>query len=111
MATGSLDRTFSALGDPVRRSIVQSLLDRPATVGEIADPFEMSRPAVSKHLRVLREAGIVESRAIGRQNWYSVRPDALDEASHWLDGVHAMWATALGSLKDYLEEERNGDGE
>lgn len=108
MTTMNLDGTFSALGDPVRRSIVQSLLSSPATVRDLAAPFDISRPAVSKHLRVLKEAGIVESQTVGRQNWYTVRPGALDDANEWLDEVQAMWGSALRSLKHYVEEKSDG---
>ncbi len=109
MTTLALDRTFSALGDPVRRSIVRDLIRRPATVREISHPYDISRPAVSKHLRVLRDAGIVECERVGRQNWYSVRDGAFDEATEWLDEVQAMWGAALTALKSYVEEETHGD--
>ncbi|KAA3641839.1 MAG: transcriptional regulator, partial [Armatimonadetes bacterium] len=81
------------------------------TVKELAAPFAMSRPAVSKHLRVLKDAGIVTSDARGRQNWYSLRDGALADADAWLDEVQRMWATALGSLKQFVEEANNVDGE
>jgi DNA-binding transcriptional ArsR family regulator len=99
----TLDRTFAALGDAARRSIVLSLADGPATVREIAAPFEMSRPAISKHLRVLKEAGIVTSEASGRENWYSLADGAFESAEDWISEVHTMWAVALGSLKRFVE--------
>ena len=106
-----LDRTFSALGDPARRSIVQSLVGGAATVREIAAPFEMSRPAISKHLKVLKEAGIVSSQTSGRENWYSLTEDAFAGAEDWISEVHSMWADALGSLKRIIEEAPNGNSE
>lgn len=111
MTTATLDRKFAALGDPARRSIVATLASGPATVGTIAEPFSMSRPAISKHLRVLKEAGIVELRSEGRQNWYSLTDDAFEEADAWIEEVQNMWAAALGSLKQLVEEANNGNGE
>lgn len=99
-----LDRTFAALGDPARRSIVHSLADGAATVRDIAAPFDMSRPAISKHLRILKDAGIVTSRASGRENWYSLAEGALEDVEDWISEVHEMWADALGSLKRIAEE-------
>lgn len=109
METSTLDRTFSALSDPARREIVRRLVREPATVAQIAEPFSMSRPAVSKHLKVLRLAGVVESRTEGRRNWYSIVDGAFDDANEWLEGVQAMWETALTSLKNYVEETSDGD--
>lgn len=111
MTTALLDRTFAALGDPARRSIVANLAAGPATVRAIAEPFSMSRPAISKHLKVLKEAGIVEVRPEGRQNWYSLTDDAFEQADAWLDEVQHVWANALGSLKRLVEEANNGNGE
>jgi DNA-binding transcriptional ArsR family regulator len=111
MTTALIDRKFAALGDPARRSIVTGLAAGPATVRTIAEPFAMSRPAISKHLRVLKEAGIVEVRPEGRQNWYSLTDDAFTEADAWLDEVQDMWATALGSLKQLVEEANHGNSE
>jgi DNA-binding transcriptional ArsR family regulator len=111
MTVTMLDRKFAALGDPARRSIVVTLSEGPATVRDIAAPFSMSRPAISKHLRVLKEAGIVESKPDGRQNWYSLTEDAFDATDAWVDEVQTMWATALGALKKLVEEANNGKSE
>ena len=107
----SIDRTFAALGDPARRSIVLSLASGPATVRNIAEPFDMTRPAISKHLRVLKDAGIVTSETSGRQNWYSLADGALEDAEGWISEVHTMWADALGSLKQFVEEAHNGNSD
>jgi DNA-binding transcriptional ArsR family regulator len=107
----TLDRTFAALGDPARRSIVVSLARGPATVRDIAAPFDMSRPAVSKHLRVLKDAGVVTSKASGRENWYSLADGAFEDADGWISEVHTMWADALGSLKRFAEEAQDGSSE
>lgn len=104
MQTKTLDRTFAALSDPVRRDIVLRLTHQPATVSQIAEPFSMTRPAISKHLRVLRLAGLVQSHPQGRQNWYSVVDGALDDATEWLEEIQQMWSEALTALKSYIEE-------
>lgn len=104
----TLDRTFTALGDPARRSIVRHLAGGPATVRALAEPFDISRPAVSKHLRVLSDAGIVEHTRSGREHWYSLTPNAFDEAEEWLDEIGDIWQDALGSLKRLAEEETHG---
>ena len=114
MATSNiatLDRTFAALGDPARRSIVLALADGSATVRKIAAPFDMSRPAISKHLRVLKEAGIVTSEAVGRENWYSLADGAFESAEDWMSEVHTLWADALGSLKRLVEEAQDGSSD
>ena len=105
-----LDRTFAALADPSRISIVHSLAHGAATVRDIAEPFDMSRPAISKHLKILKDAGIVISRASGRENWYSLADGALEDAEDWISKVHEMWADALGSLKRTVEESQDGIG-
>ena len=109
--TATLDRTFAALGDPARRSIVVSLAGGSATVREIAAPFDMSRPAISRHLRVLKEAGIVTSEASGRENWYSLADGAFEGTEDWISEVHTLWADALGSLKRLVEEAQDGSSE
>lgn len=106
----SLDRTFAALGDPARRSIVHTLSLGPATVKELSAPFAMSRPAVSKHLRVLKDAGIVTSDARETELVF-LREGGLADADAWLDEVQSMWATALGSLKQFVEEANDVHGE
>lgn len=100
----TLDRAFAALGDPARRSIVLSLAGGAATVRDIAAPFDMTRPAISRHLRVLKDAGIVKSTASGRENWYSLSDGAFQDVEDWISEVHDMWGDALGSLKQFVEE-------
>lgn len=109
--TATLDRTFAALGDPARRSIVLSLASGSATVRDIAAPFDMSRPAISKHLRVLKQAGIVTSEASGRENWYSLADEAFENAEEWISGVHTMWADVVSPPKRFAEEAQDGSSE
>jgi DNA-binding transcriptional ArsR family regulator len=83
---------LSALADPTRRRVFERLTDGPRPVSEIAADLPVSRPAVSQHLKVLREAGLVTARKHGRQQLYSARPDGLAELRSWLDTI---WGEAL----------------
>jgi DNA-binding transcriptional ArsR family regulator len=96
---------FFALGEPVRLSIVNRLAAGPATAGELAEPFKISRPAISRHLRLLREAGIARAEVRGREWWYTLEPGTLIEMQGYLEEVNQMWQAALGSLKNYVEED------
>jgi DNA-binding transcriptional ArsR family regulator len=78
-------------------------------VRDLAEPFAISRPAISKHLRVLSDAGIVEHRREGREHWYTLKPAALVEAGSWLADVAGTWRSALEGLKQLTEEERDGN--
>jgi DNA-binding transcriptional ArsR family regulator len=97
--------TFSALADPTRRHIVEQLALGEASFGELAAKFEMSRPAVSQHLRTLREAGIVASRADAQRRIYSLSDNGLDELNVWLHKVQRFWNKRLDRLEQLLEDE------
>ncbi len=84
---------------------MSQLASGPATVHRLAEPFDISRPAISKHLKVLSDAGIVEHRREGREHWYSLSPGAFDEAEKWMDEVASTWTEALHTLKQLVEEE------
>lgn len=99
-----LNDTFSALSDPARRDLVRRLARGPKTAGMLAEPFDISRPAISRHLRVLREAGLVSVQQKGRERWYSLNPQGLSRAETWLEEVQDLWAGALQSLKEYVED-------
>jgi DNA-binding transcriptional ArsR family regulator len=88
---------FSALADPTRREIFERLARRPRPVGELADELPVSRPAVSQHLRVLREAGLVVARKDGSRRLYSVDPRALDGMRSYLE---RFWSDALAAFED-----------
>lgn len=83
---------LDALGNPVRRQILHLLRERPLAVGALAAHFPISRPAVSRHLRVLREAGLIEVKSQGRENLYSLQIDGFAQAQGWLEG---FWDEAL----------------
>jgi DNA-binding transcriptional ArsR family regulator len=104
MSTDLLDRTFAALADPTRRAIVARLADGEAGVTELAAPFDMSLPAVSKHLKVLERAGLITRGR--RAQWRPCRlePEALKEASDWLEEYRRLWEERLDRLDVYLRE-------
>jgi DNA-binding transcriptional ArsR family regulator len=90
---------IAALVDPVRREILVLLRDRVMTAGEIADCFEISRPAVSRHLRVLRECGLVVDEARGRERLYQLETAPLGELEAWLAALHDRWSRPLDALE------------
>ena len=95
---------FLALADPTRRRIVESLADGESPFGDLADQFEMSRPAVSQHLKVLREAGLVAVRKDAQRCIYRLNPEGLGELDRWLDQVKRFWGPRLDDLERALEE-------
>ena len=102
-----IDTAFGALTDPTRRRIVSLLSEKPRRAGELHDAFEISKPAVSRHLRVLRENGLIEELKVaedGRVRLYRLRPEPLEEVRDWLDEVARNWQTALESFKSYVEK-------
>lgn len=95
------EHIFNALADGTRREILQLLADRPRPVHEIAAGFEVTRPAISRHLRVLRDAQLVDISEAGRENLYYVRTSTLRELEDWLN---IFWAKRLSKLKALVEE-------
>jgi len=93
-----MEAALRALADPSRRSIVARLARGPVTAGELAAMFPIARPGVSRHLRVLREAGLVEVRAEAQRRVYSLRPDPLAEIDTWLGPYRALWEQRLDAL-------------
>jgi DNA-binding transcriptional ArsR family regulator len=96
--------TFTALADPTRRQIIESLAGGESSFGELADKFEMSRPAVSQHLKVLREAGLVTARADAQRRIYRLNDDGLAEVEAWLGKVRNFWSERLDQLEQLLGE-------
>ena len=99
-----LDRIFFALSDPTRRAIVGQLATGSSTVGELARPFSISAPAVSKHMRILEGAGLISRRVKGREHHCSLNPGALGEAQDWLGYYRDFWESRLDELENFLEE-------
>jgi DNA-binding transcriptional ArsR family regulator len=96
--------TFTALADPTRRQIIESLAAGETSFGDLASQFEMSRPAVSQHLKVLREAGIVAARVDAQRRIYRLNDDCLDEVAEWLGKVRDFWSQRLDKLEQLLSE-------
>jgi DNA-binding transcriptional ArsR family regulator len=99
----ALDAVFAALADPTRRAILGRLAEHGATVTELARPFAMSLPAVSKHLRVLERAGLLQRRVDGRTHRIVIAPQPLRDALGWLDEHRRFWEPRLDALVAYLE--------
>ncbi|GAA1965269.1 metalloregulator ArsR/SmtB family transcription factor [Terrabacter lapilli] len=90
--------TWEALTDPTRRVIVEHLAREELTVGEVAALFDTARPGISRHLRVLREAGVVAAEAVGQRRVYRLAPGALDEIEQWCQDVRTFWGQRLDAL-------------
>jgi DNA-binding transcriptional ArsR family regulator len=104
---GSTDRlsvVFQALADPTRRAMISRLHAGPATVGELAEPFEMSRPAISQHLKVLERAGLIERTADAQWRRCTLRTQPLDEASAWVERHRDEWNGRFDLLDERLRE-------
>ena len=99
-----LDRIFFALCDPTRRAIVGRLAERSSTVGELAQPFSISAPAISKHMKILEGAGLINRRVEGRRHHCTLNPQALGEAQDWLSYYRDFWEARLDELESFLEE-------
>jgi DNA-binding transcriptional ArsR family regulator len=95
--------TFDALAEPSRRRILDLLLEAPRSVGELVDRLGLSQPNTSKHLRVLREAGLVDVRREAQRRWYELRPEPLGELDAWLEPYRRTWASRLDALEDHLD--------
>jgi DNA-binding transcriptional ArsR family regulator len=96
---------FSALANPVRRQLLESLRDGPRAVNDLAGQFELSRPAVSEHLQVLRQALLVREEPRGRQRFYHLEAAPLAEVGDWLHPFEHYWRARMRSLRDVLDQE------
>ncbi len=102
----SLDTVFSAQADPTRRSIVEKLTRKRLSVNEIAAGFDMSRPAVSKHLKVLEGCGILTRKVVGREHLCTIDPRAIRAASSWFERHERFWNSVLDNLDKHLEKKQ-----
>ena len=103
-----LDQTFAALADPTRRAILAMLLEDDMAVTDVAEPFAMSLAAISKHLGVLTVAGLISQEKRGRVKWCKLGPDALREASVWMQAFCQMDAIDLDAFENFLAQELDG---
>lgn len=97
------DDIFSAIASPVRRQILEMLRDKPLAAGEIADGFNLNRPAVSEHLQVLRSVGLIFEEVRGRRRFYHLNAPALAEVGDWLHPFERYWAQRVRALNDMLD--------
>jgi len=102
--TSGLDATFAALADPTRRAILARLASGNATVNELAEPFDMSQPAISKHLKVLERAGLISRDRDAQRRPSRLEPRRLAEASAWLDDYRRFWEASFARLDGVLAE-------
>jgi DNA-binding transcriptional ArsR family regulator len=109
--TDPLDLVFSALADPTRRAILAMLLEDDMAVTDVAEPFQMSLAAISKHLAVLAEAGLISQEKRGRVKWCKLEPDALRAASVWMQGFGQFEPLDLDALERFLASELVEDSE
>lgn len=101
--TTTEDDIFRAIADPTRRAILDQLRQGPCTVNAIAGGFDQTRPGISKHLRVLREAGMVEETKSGRERFYRLKPATLEPVDRWILTYRGFWQSQLDALKLYME--------
>ncbi len=100
----ALNDVFHALADPTRRAVIQRLGQGPASVKDLAQPFDMALPSFMQHLRVLEEGGLIKSRKEGRVRTCEIRPKQLSKAERWLEDQRALWEGRLDRLDAYLED-------
>lgn len=100
--------TFAALGEPSRLEIVELLRRRPLSVGDIVDALGLRQPQVSKHLKVLREAGVVDVEPVARRRIYHLAPAAFEELGDWVGSFEALWEERLDALDDVLAAMQTG---
>jgi DNA-binding transcriptional ArsR family regulator len=98
-----MSAAFAVVADPSRRAILDLLLEGPRAVGDLVERLQISQPLTSKHLRVLRDAGLVHARKDGRRRLYELRADPLADVDTWLEPYRREWATRLGALEEHLD--------
>lgn len=95
---------YPAVAEPHRRQILDLLRHGERSAGELVEHLELSQPGVSKHLKVLREAGLVEVRPVGKRRLYALRPEPLEEITEWLEPYRMLWSSRLDHLEEHLRE-------
>ena len=103
MATPRLD-AFQVIGDPSRRKMLMLLSDDNLTINSLADNFDMSRPAVSKHIKILHESGFISIRSIGRERYCTLKKDGFEELQDWLSYFDTFWTSKLKKLETLLNK-------
>ena len=111
MPTDTLGATFAALADPTRRAILARLASGEASVNELAEPFDMTLPGVSKHLKVLERAGLISRGRVAQSRPCRLEAAPLREAADWVEGYRRFWEGSFDRLEDYLTELQRGEEE
>jgi DNA-binding transcriptional ArsR family regulator len=106
MTAAALDSVFSALGDPTRRRIVERLARGRMTISEVAAGIPISQPAISKHVKILEQSGLIRREVAGRVHHLELAPETMDAASSWLERQRRYWNAALDKLDAYLQSEK-----
>src|SRR6478609_7535616 len=104
-----MEAVLHAVADPSRRTVLEILRQHPATAGKLAAALPIARPGVSRHLRVLREAGLVDVRQESQRRIYTLRPEPLAEVDEWLDGYRALWQNRLDALHTEIARGKKAD--
>jgi DNA-binding transcriptional ArsR family regulator len=105
----ALDKVFAALANPTRRAILERLAQGDTSVSDLATPFAMSLPAISKHLRVLEQAGLIARTKDGRVHWLRLMAQPIRDAAAWMAYYQQFWETRLDALDDYLHNVDHAD--
>lgn len=95
---------FQAMADPVRREIIQLLAERPQSVNAISERFDISRPAISKHLKILADCGVITVHKSGRERYCQIQPQSLIPAFMWIGQYRTLWEDKLDAFEDYLKK-------
>lgn len=95
---------FQAIADPVRREIIEILSEEPLNLNAIAEKFDISRPAISRHIKILNECGLVAIEQQGRERFCIIKPNTLSEIANWIDPFRELWEERLDSFEVYLEQ-------
>ena len=111
MDSGQLDLTFQALADATRRGMLLQLTEGEKNVSALVEKFEISQPAISRHLKVLERAGLVERRREGRQQMVQLRPDLAEEAANWITYYTQFWRRQFDAVEDYLKQAKANQGD
>ncbi len=95
---------FQAIADPVRREIIELLSEEPMNLNTISEQFDISRPAISRHIKILNECGLVAIEQKGRERFCIIKPDTLSEIANWIDPFRELWEQRLDAFEEYLEQ-------
>lgn len=95
---------FQAIADPTRREIIHLLADKPMNLNAVAGKFDISRPAISKHIKLLAECGPIEVKQQGRERYCKARPERLNEVSKWVEQYRRFWENRLDAMEEYLDQ-------